>query len=128
MPPISPLGLEAVTRIDALFDIERTIRGETAARRIAVRREQSASLVAELEAWMRTERAGLSRHAAVAKAMDYMLKRWDGFAPLPRRRSHLSHKLRRREGAQAALSRTQVLAVRGLRSWRRAGGDGFHGP
>ena len=80
MPPISPLGLEAVTRIDALFDIERTIRGETAARRIAVRREQSASLVAELEAWMRTERAGLSRHAAVAKAMDYMLKRWDGFA------------------------------------------------
>ena len=29
---------------------------------------------------MRTERAALSRHAAVAKAMDYMLKRWDGFA------------------------------------------------
>ena len=29
---------------------------------------------------MRTERARLSRHAAVAKAMDYMLKRWDGFA------------------------------------------------
>ena len=29
---------------------------------------------------MRTERAGLSRHADVAKAMDYMLKRWDGFA------------------------------------------------
>jgi len=37
-------------------------------------------LVAELENWMRTERAALSRHAAVAKAMDYMLKRWDGFA------------------------------------------------
>ena len=31
-PPISPLALEAVTRIDALFDIERTIRGESAAR------------------------------------------------------------------------------------------------
>ena len=29
---------------------------------------------------MRTERAGLLRHATVAKAMDYMLKRWDGFA------------------------------------------------
>ena len=28
---------------------------------------------------MRTERAGLSRHADVAKAMDYMLERWDGF-------------------------------------------------
>ena len=79
-PPISPLALEAVTRIDAIFDIERAINGETAARRLAVRREQSAPLVAELKEWMRTERAGLSRHADVAKAMDYMLKRWDGFA------------------------------------------------
>ena len=29
---------------------------------------------------MRTERARLSRHAEVAKAMDYMLKRWAAFA------------------------------------------------
>ena len=79
-PPISPLALEAVKRIDALFDIERAINGESAARRLAVRRERSAPLVAELEEWMRTERAGLSRHADVAKAMDYMLKRWEGFA------------------------------------------------
>ena len=79
-PPISPLALEAVKRIDAIFDIERAINGESAERRLAVRRERSAPLVAELEDWMRTERAGLSRHAAVAKAMDYMLKRWDGFA------------------------------------------------
>ena len=79
-PPISPLALEAVTRIDALFDIEREIKGESAERRLAVRRERSTPLVAELGDWMHTERAGLSRHAAVAKAMDYMLKRWDGFA------------------------------------------------
>ena len=44
-----------------------------------MRQERSAPLVAELKDWMRTERAGLSRHAAVAKAMDYMLKRWDSF-------------------------------------------------
>ena len=79
-PPISPLALEAVKRIDALFDIEREINGWTVERRLAVRRERSAPLVAELKAWMRTERAALSRHAAVAKALDYMLKRWDGFA------------------------------------------------
>ena len=35
-----------------------------------------APLVNELENWMRSERARLSRHADVAKAMDYMLKRW----------------------------------------------------
>ena len=31
-------------------------------------------LVAALESWMRPARAKLSRHADVAKAMDYMLK------------------------------------------------------
>jgi hypothetical protein len=36
-------------------------------------------LVTELESWMRTERARLSRHADNAKAMDYMLKRWPTF-------------------------------------------------
>ena len=79
-PPISPLAMEAVKRIDALFNIERGINGETAEHRLAVRREQSAPILADLEDWMRTERAGLSRHSPVAKAMDYMLKRWDGFA------------------------------------------------
>ncbi|MCY3669860.1 MAG: IS66 family transposase, partial [Alphaproteobacteria bacterium] len=79
-PPISPLAMEAVKRIDALFDIERSINGETAEHRLAVRREQSAPLLADLKDWMQTERAGLSRHSPVARAMDYMLKRWDRFA------------------------------------------------
>jgi hypothetical protein len=36
-------------------------------------------LVTDLEAWMRAQRLKLSRHSDVAKAMDYMLKRWDPF-------------------------------------------------
>jgi transposase len=76
---ISPLALEAVRRIDALFEIERTINGQSAAERKAVRRERSAPLVADLEAWMRDQRAKLSRGNDVAKAMDYMLKRWTAF-------------------------------------------------
>ena len=70
-PPISPLALEAVTRIDALFDIERGINGQPAGRRLELRRELSAPLLADLESWMRSRRAGLSRHASVAKAIDY---------------------------------------------------------
>ncbi|MCP4560771.1 MAG: IS66 family transposase [Bosea sp.] len=77
--PISPIAFEAVTRIDALFDIEREINGMAAGQRRAVRRECSAPLVAGLDAWMREHRAKLSRHAPVAQAMDYMLRRWDGF-------------------------------------------------
>lgn len=78
-PPISPLALEAVRRIDPLFDIEREALGHSAADRLAVRTELSKPRVEELESWMRTVRAGMSKHAPVAKAMDYMLTRWEGF-------------------------------------------------
>src|SRR5205807_3691625 len=43
---ISPVALEAVRRIDALFEIERSINGQSAERRRAVRQELSAPLVA----------------------------------------------------------------------------------
>jgi transposase len=76
---ISPLALEAVRRIDALFEIERGINGQSAERRKAVRQQLSAPLVADLETWMREQRAKLSRGNDVAKAMDYMLKRWAAF-------------------------------------------------
>src|ERR1700688_3217341 len=46
---ISPLALEAVRRIDALFEIERAINGQSAERRKAVRQELSAPLVADLK-------------------------------------------------------------------------------
>jgi transposase len=86
--PISPLALEAVRRIDALFEIERGINdqlcasahgGKSAAERRAVRQQLSRPLVADLEAWMRAERPKLSRGNDLAKAMDYMLKRWPAF-------------------------------------------------
>jgi hypothetical protein len=76
---ISPLALETVRRIDALFEIEQTINGQNAERRRAVRQELSAPLVADLQAWMRAQRAKLARGNDVAKAMDYMLKRWSAF-------------------------------------------------
>jgi len=77
---ISPVALEAVRRIDALFGIERGINGQSAEERMRVRREQSAPLLAMLEAWLREQRARLSNSSAVAKPIDYMLKRWDRFA------------------------------------------------
>jgi transposase len=76
---IAPLALEAVQRIDALFDIERDINGKSADERRTVRQNLSAPLVADLETWMRDKRAKLSRHSDVAGAMDYMLKRWTAF-------------------------------------------------
>jgi hypothetical protein len=77
--PISPLALEAVKRIDRLFEIERAINGRTVEERRSVRQALSAPLVTELEVWMREERPKLSRGSDLAKAMDYMLKRWAAF-------------------------------------------------
>ena len=79
LPVLAPLALAAVERIDAIFAIERDINGLDAAVRLVNRREHLVPLVAELETWMRAERARLSRHADVAKAFDYMLKRWSAF-------------------------------------------------
>jgi Transposase IS66 family len=75
----SPLAVEAVRRIDAIFAIEREINGIAAEQRLALRQERIRPLVGELEGWMRAERARLSRHADIAKAIDYMLKRWPAF-------------------------------------------------
>ncbi|WP_292065406.1 IS66 family transposase [Mesorhizobium sp.] len=77
--PISPIAFEAVKRIDALFDIEREINGLAADERLERRQQESRLLVTELGAWLRTERARLSRSSPVAEPIDYMLKRWDGF-------------------------------------------------
>jgi len=80
---ISPVALEAVKRIDAIFDIEREINGMDADARRAVRQERSRPLVEELRTWLLEERARLSKHNSVAKAIDYMMPpkgdRWDAF-------------------------------------------------
>ena len=78
--PISPLALEIVQRMDRLFEIERGINGKSADERRAVRQELSRPLLNELEARMRAERPKLSRGSDLAKAMDYMLKRWPAFS------------------------------------------------
>jgi len=77
---ISPIALEAVRRIDALFEIERGINGVAAAERLRIRQEQSAPLLQALEAWLREQRGRLSRSASAAEPIDYMLKRWNRFA------------------------------------------------
>jgi len=75
----APLAVEAVRRIDALLAIERTINGLSASDRLAARQRESRPIVADLEQWMRAERARLSRHAETARAIDYVLTRWTAF-------------------------------------------------
>ena len=76
---ISPIALEAVKRIDALFEIDRVLYGRSASERLQARQEQSAPLVSDLEVWLRDQRTRLSRSAAVAEPIAYLLKRWPSF-------------------------------------------------
>jgi hypothetical protein len=112
---ISPLALEGVQRIDALFDIERDINGKSAAERMAVRQQLSKPLADDLNAWMTENRAKLANSNPVAKAMDYMLKRWSGFTRfLDDGRIDLSN-----NAAERAL---RGIAM-GRKSWLFAGSD-----
>jgi transposase len=76
---LSPIAIEVVRRIDALFAIERSINGKSAAERQAIRQELSKPLVEGLQVYIREQRAKLSRGHDLARAIDYILKRWVAF-------------------------------------------------
>jgi transposase len=77
--PLSPIAIEMVRRIDALFEIERSINGKSAEERLEVRQALSRPLVADLQVYMREQLAKLSRGHDLAKAFNYILKRWASF-------------------------------------------------
>jgi hypothetical protein len=111
----APLAIEAVRRIDAIFDAERTITGLPAEERLSVRRQHVTPLVAALETWMKETRDKLSRHNSVAKAMDYMLPRWVAFTRFLT------------DGRICLTNNAAERALRGIalgrRSWLFAGSD-----
>ena len=76
---LSPICLEAVQRIDALFDIERNINGHSTEARQATRQGLAAPLIADLHQWLSEQRTRLARGNDVARAIDYLLKRWTAF-------------------------------------------------
>ena len=76
---LSPIAIEIVRRIDALFEIERSINGKSPEERLAVRQMLSRPLVDDLHVYMRAQVARLAREHDLAKAIKYILKRWAGF-------------------------------------------------
>jgi hypothetical protein len=112
-----------VKRIDALFEIERMVNGQSPEARLAMRQRQSAPLVADLEHWLRGERALLSKHAKVAKAIDYLLSssHWPGFTRfLEDGRICLSNNAAERSLRGVALGRKAWLFAGSERGGQRA--------
>ena len=73
----SPLALEALQRIAALYAIEATIRGQPPDARLAVRQAQSAPLFAELRTWLDKTQARIPGKSELAGAIRYTLTRWE---------------------------------------------------
>jgi hypothetical protein len=73
----SPLALQALEKIGALFAIEREINGQSAEIRRAVRQSQSVPLLADLKAHLETSLNRISGKSDLAKAIRYSLNRWE---------------------------------------------------
>jgi transposase len=62
----APVAVEAVQRIDPIFDIERTIMVYPSNSGVAVRQEQMGAPWRTLHGWMRSVRCKMSRRGDVA--------------------------------------------------------------
>ena len=111
----APIAEEAVARIDALFAIEREINGLTPEARVDARHDRSRPLVVALEAWLREQRARVSKNSDTGKAIDYSLKRWAALTRfLDDGRLCMSNNAAERE--------LRAIAI-GRRNWTFAGSD-----
>jgi hypothetical protein len=74
----SPLAEEALRRIGELYTIEAEIRGHSAEERRAVRQERSKPIVDALHAWLGVQLERVSGKSALAEAIRYALRHWQG--------------------------------------------------
>src|SRR3954453_12294232 len=76
----SPVALEALERIAALFAIDSSVRGRPPEQRAAVRIEYAQPLLAQLKTFLEPGLNQVSGKSAVAKAILYALSRWEGLS------------------------------------------------
>ena len=76
----SPLAEEALRRIGELYAIEAEIRGRPAEERRATRQERSKPLVDALHSWLTAQLGRVSGKSALAEAIRYALRHWQGLA------------------------------------------------
>jgi transposase len=73
----SPVALEALERIGALYKIEAQIRGKSPDERQAARQVQAMPRLTEMHTWLHATARQASRKSAIAGAIGYALSRWE---------------------------------------------------
>ncbi|MFZ1726737.1 MAG: IS66 family transposase, partial [Albidovulum sp.] len=74
----APIAEDGLTRIAELYKIETEIRGFAPSARLAVRQDQSAPKIADLETWLIHHRARVSAKSPLGEALKYIAKYWTG--------------------------------------------------
>lgn len=74
----APLADDALRQIAALYQIEETIRGQSAEPRLKVRQAKSRPLLDRFKSWLEKSLSLLPGSSNTAKAIRYALRHWDG--------------------------------------------------
>jgi transposase len=72
----SPIALEAIERIGALYKIEADIRGQSIEQRRVARQSRALPLLNDLYKWLQATVRSLSKKSELASAIGYTLSRW----------------------------------------------------
>lgn len=73
----SPVAAEALERIGTLYAIEAEIRGSPPEQRTAIRQARAGPLLESMREWLRQTLARVSKKSELAKAIGYVLTRWN---------------------------------------------------
>jgi transposase len=73
----SQIAEQALKYFAALYDVERDVAQLKPDERCAVRQQRAGPIASALHDWMTGQRKLVSEGSAIAKALDYSLKRWD---------------------------------------------------
>lgn len=76
----SPVAVEVLQRIAALYKIEDEVRGAPAEQRQQIRHERSRVLVDDLRIFLEAKNRQVSAKAKLGEALRYALTRWDGLS------------------------------------------------
>lgn len=76
----SPVAVEVLQRIAALYKIEDEVRGAPAGHRQQIRNERSRVIVDDLRSFLEAKNRQVSAKAKLGEAIRYALTRWDGLS------------------------------------------------
>ena len=74
----APIAQEGLAQIQALYRIEKDMRGQNPDARHAARQERSKPIIEAFEIWLAQSRARVSAKSPTGEALKYIAKYWDG--------------------------------------------------